>query len=472
MARDKAHADRVVAMPEELEPDLDARRRLAAAVVQYADAYLENLPATPASYPPIDPNLIPELGAPPSEKGTNLPQLFGLLDRALESGIDTSSGKFLSYIPSGGIYTAALGRMLGAVTNRYTGGLHGAPGLVAIEHGVVRWMCQLFDLPDTASGVLLSGGSTANLTATVAARSHLGTDFGDGVVYASERAHHSVVKAATIAGIHPDRMRLIRADAALRLDVGALRETISDDVAAGLTPMLIVASAGTTDTGTIDPLNDCAEIAADTGAWFHVDAAYGGFFILTERGNARMAGIERARSITLDAHKSLFLPFGVGGLLVRDQADLVHSLDGRGSYMQDVPAHDILPNYFAMSPELTRPARGLEVWLTLHLHGIAAFRTELDRMLDLAAHTAGALGALPGIEVMADPELSVVAFRSTSGDDATRAIAHHIIDSGDIHVSSTTVDGQLLVRMAFLSQRTDMAVAERALELVSEAITQ
>lgn len=457
-------------MPEEIEPDLAARRRLSDAVMRYADAYLDKIPDAPASHPRIDAALVAELGEPPSEYGKELPLLFDQLDEALATGIDTSSGRFLAYIPSGGIYTAALGRFLGAVTNRYTGGLHGAPGLIAMEQGVVHWMCRLFDLPDTASGVLLSGGSTANLTATVAARSRLGTDFGAGVVYTSERAHHSVIKAATIAGIHPERIRLVSADDALRIDTGALRSAISSDLANGLTPMLIVASAGTTDTGTIDPLAECADIAADSGAWFHVDAAYGGFFVLTVRGKERLAGIERADSITIDAHKSLFLPFGIGGLLVRDQADLIHSLDGRGSYMQDVPAPGILPNYFAMSPELTRPARGLEVWLALHLHGVAPFREALDRMLDLAASSAAALERLPGIDVMDEPALSVVAFRATAGDEETRRIADHINRSRDIHVSSTTVGGQFLVRLAFLSQRTDLTVAERTVELVSEAL--
>ncbi|MCP3974050.1 MAG: aminotransferase class V-fold PLP-dependent enzyme [bacterium] len=457
-------------MPKDLELDSTTRRQLTEAVLSYADDYVEDLPAAPASFPPIDPDLIKELAFPPPEHGADLPQLLDTLDRALDSGINTASGKFLSYIPSGGIHTAALGRLLGAVTNRYTGGLHGAPGLVAMEDGIVQWMCRLFDLPDTASGVLLSGGSTANLTATVAARSRLGHDFGGGVVYTSERAHHSVAKAATIAGIHPDRVRLVPADDQLRLSIDALRTSISQDVASGLSPMLIVASAGTTDTGTIDPLRQCAQVAAESGAWFHVDAAYGGFFTLTDRGRQRMTGIEEADSITLDAHKSLFLPFGVGGLLVRDRNELIHSLEGRGAYMQDVPAHDTLPNYFAMSPELTRPSRGLEVWLSLHLHGVEPFRSALDQMLDLAQWTADELRALAGIEVMADPELSIVAFRATAGDSATKHIAQHVNDSRDIHVSSTTVDGRFLVRLAYLSQRTDTTVAQRAVQLIKEAL--
>lgn len=456
----------------DLELDPAARRLLADAVFGYAEDYLDALPETPASYPPLTRDLIARLAVPPAEEARELPHLLELLSTALESGIDTSSGKFLSYIPSGGIYSAAIGRLLGAVTNRYTGGTHGAPGLIAIEAGVVRWMCDLFGLPDESSGILLSGGSIANLTATVAARSRVGDEFAHGVVYTSERAHHSVTKAARIAGVHPDRIRIVPADASLRLDTARLEAAIAADTAAGLAPMMIAVSAGTTDTGTVDPLAECARIAGAVGAWLHVDAAYGGFFVLTERGRARLAGIDMADSITVDAHKSLFMPFGTGGLLVRDERRLVDSLEGRGSYMQDVPAHGReVPNYFAMGPELTRPPRGLEVWLALNLHGIAAFRSELDRMLDLTAWTAQALAATPGIEVIADPELSIVAFRSVAGDDASRAIAQHMNNSGDVHVSSTTVDGRFIVRLAFLSQRTTHDVAGRAVELIREAHT-
>ena len=458
-------------MASDLELDSAGRRRLAEAAFTYAEEYLDQLPGTPASYPPIEPDLVTRLAAPPTEKGHELSHLLELLSRALESGIDTSSGKFLSYIPSGGIFSAAIGRLLGAVTNRYTGGTHGAPGLIAIEAGVVRWMCGLFGLPDTASGILFSGGSIANLTAVVAARARLGDDFAHGVVYTSERAHHSIIKAARIAGVRPERIRVISTDRALRLDTAKLEAAIAADTAAGLTPMLIAASAGTTDTGTVDPLTGCALIAAEAGAWLHIDAAYGGFFVLTERGRARLAGIETADSITIDAHKSLFMPFGTGGLLVRDERQLVDSLEGRGSYMQDVPEHGRqIPNYFAMGPELTRPPRGLEVWLALHLHGIESFRHELDRMLDLAAWTARELAELPGILVVADPELSIVAFRSAAGDTTSRAIVQHMNDSGDVHVSSTTVDDRFIVRLAFLSQRTNDDVARRAVELVREAV--
>ena len=457
-------------MPKPLEFDAAGRAKLTDALVAYAERYLATRPDDQASWPPPTGEYVASLAAPPSETALPIEDLLARVDLALDSGLDTSSGKFLSYIPSGGLHTGAMARMLGAVLNRYTGGSHGAPGMIALEHSVIDWMCRLFELPETASGVLLSGGSVANLTAVVAARSRMGEDFSDGTIYLSERVHHSMSKAASIAGIRADRLRTAPTDDRLRIDITALRRAVDHDVAAGLRPMLVAATAGTTDTGTVDPLGACAVVAAEANAWFHVDAAYGGFFMLTERGRNRLAGIERADSITLDAHKSLFLPFGVGGLLVRDQSTLVHALDGRGSYMQDVPDHGPTPNYFAMSPELTRPARGFEVWLALNLHGVEAFRYELDRMLDLAAWSADVISAMDEIELVAEPELSVVAFRATAGDEVTKTIAQHLVDSGDVHVSTTTIEGSFVVRLAFLSQRTTRQIATRALELIAESV--
>lgn len=458
-------------MFDELELDLAGRSQLAREVDAYVQRYFAELPEAPASWPPLGDEAIAALGRPPSESSGDLASVFELLDMALASGINNTSGRFLSYIPSGGLYTAAVGRMLAAVANRYTGGSHGAPGLIALEHGVVRWMVDLFDLPAEGSGVLFSGGSTANLTATVAARSRLGSDFQDGVVYTSERAHHSIGKAAHIAGIGQDRIRHIRADGHLRLDMEALASTIAADKAEGLRPMMIVATAGTTDTGTIDPLPECAAMASAEGAWFHVDAAYGGFFALTSRGKDRLAGIELADSITVDAHKSLFMPFGVGGLLVRDEATLTGGMDGRGAYMQDVPDHaTAIPNYFAMGPELTRPARGLEVWLALHLHGVDAFRRELDRMLDLTEWAAGELAEIEGIEIVAAPELSIVGFKAGAGNDVSRRIADRLNAGAEVHISSTTIGDDFVIRFAFLSQRTTKEIAERGVGIVRESL--
>ncbi len=485
-----------------LEPNPEQQQALARAVLEFVRRRTADPSPIPVALGPGDTDdLLGLLQAPP-QHGRDLAAVMESIEPMLDSGFDTASGRFLSYIPSGALTTAAWGSLLGAVTNRYTSGSHAAPGSVAMEQSVIGWIASLFDLPPTAGGLLLSGGSMANLTAVVTARSRLAdgspdsvldgttearTDathdgrFDHGVIYTSERSHHSVAKAAHIAGIHPDRVRHVPADGQLRLDTDRLAEMLTADRASGLAPMMIVATAGTTDTGTVDPLARCAELAHEHGAWYHIDAAYGGFFALTERGRARFGGIERADSITVDAHKSLFLPFGIGGLVVRDTASLVAAHEGRGAYMQDVTERrlpgdgQVLPLYFSMGPELTRPNRGLPLWLALNLHGVNRFRDELDHMLDLADRTAHRLRDIDGIELAVEPELSIVAFRSSApdpsvGDAVTERIFRYLNNSGEVHVSSTTIHDRFVIRFAFLSQRTTEAIAVRAVELVAEAV--
>lgn len=434
----------------------------------FIERFIDARADAPVFHGAADPELVERLLTPPTEAGGPIGPLLELVTLAVDTGFDTASGRFLSYIPSGALYSAALGTYLGAAINRYTAGSHAAPGMVAIEESVIRWMTSLFGFGDGAGGVLLSGGSLANLTAVLTARSRLGERFDDGVVYTSERTHHSMTKGARIAGIASDRVRLIPTDGRLRMDPAALDAAMDSDVAGGLQPMMVAATAGTTDTGAIDPLDRCADLAATHGAWFHVDAAYGGFFQLTDRGHARLAGIERADSITVDAHKSLFLPFGIGGLVVRNVEHLVDAHEGRGAYMQDVVDGD-LPHYLSMGPELTRPNRGLPLWLALNLHGVDAFRRTLDAMLDLAEDAAARLGELPGVELITEPELSVVAFRSTDGDTATARIQQALNDSGRIHVSSTTINDRLWIRLALLSQRTTASIVDEALDLIKAA---
>lgn len=452
-----------------LEPEPEDRSVLVDTVSAFIGRHLDGLTDASVSHGPPNVALVDELLTAPSEHGIALDHLLRRVDLALDTGFDTASGRLLSYIPSGALHTAALGTYLGAALNRYTGGSHAAPGMVAIEESVIRWMASLFGLGDAAGGILLSGGSLANLTAVVTARSRLGERFDDGVVYTSEHTHHSMTKGARIAGIAADRVRLIPADDRLRMNPVALEAAVASDVKAGLRPMMIAATAGTTDTGAIDPLGSCADLAADHGAWFHVDAAYGGFFQLTDRGRARLSGIERADSITVDAHKSLLLPFGIGGLMVRDVRHLVDAHEGRGAYMNDVVDGD-LPHYLSMGPELTRPNRGLPMWLALNLHGVDAFRRTLDSMIDLAEHAATRLRELPSLELITEPELSIVAFRSTEGDAATAGVQQALNGSRRFHLSSTTINGRLWLRLAFLSQRTTEAIVDEALDLIAATV--
>jgi aromatic-L-amino-acid/L-tryptophan decarboxylase len=204
--------------------------------------------------------------------------------------------------------------------------------------------------------------------------------------------------------------------------------------------------------------------------WFHVDAAYGGFFQLTERGRRRLAGIELADSITLDPHKSLFLPFGTGALLVRERDDLARAFAEDADYLRDHGGDlDALPDFSSITPELSREWRGLRLWLPLQLHGVAAFRDALDTTLDLTAMAVAHLDADPAIEVIGHPDLSIVTFRVHGDDRDQDAVLAAVNADGRVRLSSTVIDGRVVLRLAILSHRTTEETVALALRLVTRA---
>jgi aromatic-L-amino-acid/L-tryptophan decarboxylase len=448
-----------------LIPDPGTRADQGAAAIELVARLIDARATRPIFTPPRD-GLLDELRQPAPEVGVPIADLLARVEEAALAGWNKTDGGDLAYIPNGALYSGVLGALLAAGSHAFTGQSGEAPALVAIEESVIRWMAGLVGLPGGAGGILLSGGSLANQTAIATARARLGDDPSDGTLYVSERVHHSVVKAARLAGVPAARIRVVGADSDFRMDLASLTAAIDADRAQGLRPFLIVGVAGSTDTGAVDPLGAIADVASNAGAWLHVDAAYGGFLAMTERGHARLAGIEGADSVTLDAHKGLFLPYGIGALLVRDRARLLAAHAGTGAYLRDVAATDELPHYFELGPELTRPTRGLAVWLPLHLHGVAAFREALDRMLDLAEVAAERLDDVEGVEVIGRPALSIVAFRSTAGDAATDRILRAINGSGRFHVSSTTLDGRATIRLAFLNPSTTIEHVEGVVELI------
>lgn len=399
------------------------------------------------------------LAAPPQEAG-ELDDLLGRLSRATVAAAEKGSPGNFSYVPSGGLFSSALGEFYARSTNRYGGVAFTSPGLIALEESVVRWLAQsVSGLPAGSGGLLTTGGSMANFSALFTARETLlGPDIGAGTVYVTHHTHHSVMKAARLAGIRKENVREVPARGDLTMDADQARSMIKRDKQAGLRPFLIVGTAGTTDTGAIDPLTDIAAVAAEHDLWFHVDGAYGGLFRLTERGRSRLAGMDLADSVTLDPHKSLFLPYGTGALLVRDLGQLHAAHDERGSYQQDYLASDGLPDYSSMGPELSREIRGLRVWLPLHLHGVTAFRTELDEKLDLAEFIHGELSQFPFLELPWQPQLSTVAFRCSSdtedADQATRQLLERINTDGRFSLSSTKIAGRETIRICILAHRT------------------
>ena len=455
-----------------LDPPAEDMHAMGRAALEELVSFIHGLDDAPADNLQGSMELARELRASPPEDGGDFDELMKEFLAAMSKAREYAGPGYLAYVPGGGLFTSALGEFLARGYNRFVGMWLQGPAAVAIEENVTRWLCDLFDLPEGSQGILTTGGSLANLSAMVTARhSRLGEDFTDGVYYVSEQAHASVTKAATIAGFSRRNLRVVPTDAELRMDVDALAAMVAQDRRDGFRPFLVAPSAGTTNTGAIDPLDRVADVAAAEHLWVHVDAAYGGFFRLTDRGRALLSGVERADSVTLDPHKGLFLPYGTGALVVRDGEALREAHYEGAAYLQDLPASGELPNYSEYSLELSREFRGMRVWMPLRLHGVAAFREALDEKLDLTLRLADALREDPNVELCWEPQMTVVPFRlaGVDDDDGQRAFLDRINESKRVFLSSTTIGGRYLLRACILSHRTHADRIDECIDIVRRA---
>ncbi len=416
---------------------------------------------------------------PMPEGGTPYQELLDLLfERAAPKSFNTAGPGYLAYIPGGGIFHSAVADLIADSVNRYVGVWLAAPGLSQLEANVVRWFCDIVGYRREARGFLTSGGSLANFSAiAVARREKLPHDFLNGTLYASDQVHHSVEKAAILAGFPPESVRIVPSDERFRIKLDVLAELLERDRAVGRAPFLLVVSAGTTNTGAVDDMEAAADVAQRHGLWLHADAAYGGFFMLTERGRRVMSGLERADSITLDPHKGLFLPYGTGCLLLRDGGALerVHALGAE--YLPEMRDEAEFVDFCQLSPELSRPFRGLRVWLPFKLVGVGAFREQLDEKLDLAQWACERLTEIEGIEIVAEPQLSIVAFRLVrpgldveATNELNRELLERINARRRVYLTGTTVGGTFILRICVLSFRTHLERMEQGMEDVRNAV--
>ena len=439
-----------------------------AELVSFSGEYLASNASGPAFHgegagPPA-PLELPREPAPIGEVLSEYAELV------LTRGLSAGSGRFFGYVPGGSVPSAALGDYVAALTNPFVGVTPAAPGGAEIENAAVRWLIELLGFPHSAWGTLQSGGSLATLTAVVAAReTRPAAEWARGVIYLTSEAHIAIRKALHIAGLGEVAVREIAVDERLRMSVADLERRVRADREAGLLPWMVFASAGTVNTGDVDPLAAIADAAATHGLWFHVDAAYGGFFALVERTRPLFSGIERADSVVLDPHKGLFLPWGSGAVLVRDGEALRRGFAVRSSYLDHVHRAGV-PSPADYSPELTRHFRALRMWMSLRLHGIERFRAALEEKLVLAQLAHRRLAAMPAIETGPPPALSCVTFRARGeGDQATQALLARVLARGRVHMSSTKLRGRLVVRLCILSFRSHRAELEEALEEIVRA---
>jgi aromatic-L-amino-acid decarboxylase len=462
-----------------LELSSEALRSLIEAATERIVNHIATLPRQPASSTEGGLELARSLVEPLPETGRPPEELLDLLfERVIPRSFNAAGPGYLAYIPGGGIPHSAVADLIADSVNRYVGVFAAAPGLAQLEGNVVRWFCDITGFPPGARGVLTSGGSLANFSAIVAARvDRLPENFLSGTLYVSDQAHHSIRKAAQLAGFPPGSVREVPSDGEFRIRVDALERTIAEDRAAGRTPFLLVGSAGTTNTGAVDDFSALADVAAREGLWLHADAAYGGFFLLTAEGRRRMAGIEHSDSLVLDPHKGLFLPYGTGALLVRDPEALKRAHAVSADYMPPMQEDPGLPDFHVLSPELSRDFRGLRVWLPLKMHGIGPFRRNLEEKLALAQWATGQLRRIPGIEILAEPQLSIVAFRLRPPglpEEELNRLNHSLLDRINgrkrVFLTGTLLGGRFAIRICVLSFRTHLDRMEQGLEDIRSAV--
>jgi glutamate/tyrosine decarboxylase-like PLP-dependent enzyme len=371
--------------------------------------------------------------------------------------------RFFAYVPSPGNFVGAMADALASGLNVFAGAWVAASGAAEVELVTVDWLRAICGLPEGAGGAFVSGGSMANLTALAVARHRRfgAGDFSRAVVYASDQAHSSIVRGARVLGFAPERVRLLAADERLRLDPATLRTAIAEDAAAGLAPFCVVASAGTTNTGAVDPLPEVAALCRETGTWLHVDGAYGAAAALTEGGRALLRGLGEADSVSMDPHKWLFQPFECAAVLVRDAHALRDTFRHVPEYLKDSDLSHEEVNFRDWGVQLTRGFRAFKLWLSIQVFGLDAFRAAVQHGIRAAEVAEEELRASPAWEVLTPAQLAIVTFRYRVpglGDDEIDALQRHIAAEttrgGFAMLSTTELGGRAVLRLCTINPRT------------------
>jgi glutamate/tyrosine decarboxylase-like PLP-dependent enzyme len=422
-------------------------------------------------------DLDPQLCEPAPEAGLGFPAAFQEFQETIAPwALRPGHPRFLAFIPGAPTFVSILGDWLCAGLNYFAGVWMEAAGPTQVELQVLSWFRDLLGMPATTRGILTGGGSEANLTALVVARGRLRIeDRPRAVLYLSSQRHWSVDRAAMVMGLLPDQLRPVPVGADQRLIPGALRQTIVDDRRLGKIPWALVANAGATNTGAVDPLADLGVVCREENLWFHVDAAYGWPAVLTPTGQTLLAGIDQADSVTLDPHKWFAQPFEAGGLLVRDGLALERTYHLRPEYMQDVRPQEGEINFADHGIALTRRFRALKIWLSVKVLGLSWFRALVERCCQLAELAQRLLEELGAWEILCPRSLGILCFRRRApamSEDQVNAVNRSLMVNlnrrRQFFLSSTDLGGRFALRLCFVNWRTTAADVENLVRALEE----
>ncbi|HXG45278.1 MAG TPA: aminotransferase class I/II-fold pyridoxal phosphate-dependent enzyme [Gemmatimonadales bacterium] len=407
------------------------------------------------------------IASPPPDTGRPVEELLGFLrERVFPHHIPEPHPGFLAYVQSCPTFPAVLGDWLASGYNFFGGAWAVAGGPAMLEVTVLDWFRRWLGMPPEAGGLLTSGGSTANLMALVAARHRAVGDVAARLprltLYASEQSHSSVFRAAWIAGIPRANIRSLPVDDGFRLRLDALVAALQDDRAAGAIPVAVVANAGTTNTGAVDPLPELAALCRREGLWLHVDAAYGGFAVLAETGRRLLEGIGLADSVTLDPHKWLYVPFECGSLVVREPARLLDAFHILPDYLRDLGTGGGEVNFADYGEQLSRSARALKVWLGVAAYGTRALGQAIEESIGRADLARRLVLEHPELEALVPAQLGVFCFRAhppgardpAALDRLNQAVLDAVNQNGRFFLSTTRIRGALALRLCTCGWRT------------------
>jgi aromatic-L-amino-acid decarboxylase len=459
--------------------DPETMRRMGYEVVDLLVERIAALSAGPVLSTATRNEMAARIDEPPPGEGRPFEALLERLDRDVLPYVGHfDHPRFFGYIPGAGTWPAALGDLIAAATNIDSGAWRESAGPSQLELTVLDWFRTWLGYQDGAAGVLVSGGSAANLTAIACAREAIIGPMSPRIVaYTSDQTHSSVARAGRHLGFRPDQFRVLPTDQDFRLRLDDLVGAMDADVSAGRLPFLVSANAGTTNTGAVDDLPGISRICRQRGIWMHVDAAYGGFAVLTERGRAALRGIDLADSVTLDPHKWLAMPFEAGCLMVRDGATLARAFELHPEYLQERRVGREAVNFADRGLQLTRASRAIKVWLALQTFGVDAFRAAIDRAMDLTLEAGRSIEADDRLELVTPPSLGVLTFRrrGESNEDPdvvdrrNEAIVARLAADGDVLLTSTMIGGRYAIRLCVLNHSSGPADVDHALERVATA---
>jgi len=455
------------------ELDSEQRRRLGYKLIDFIDAYFSSLPSRAVQLP-ADKRTFGQLANELPEFGSDAEAVLDdLCHELVNRGFHVPAANYFGLMNPTPAYIAVLAEFLVAALNPQLATLARSQLASKIEVETVRWIAERIgwksrDEQPAYAGTFTSGGAEANFSAlAVALAAHFPDAVDDGVatigarpvLYASAESHHSVDKATGLLGIGRNAVRRIRVDDCLRIDVAELNKAIANDVRAGYRPFCVVATAGTTNSGAVDNIVALADLCDERKLWLHVDGAYGAAAVFSDKHRDLVRGIERADSVTIDPHKWLAMPYSAGVVITRRPESLRHTFEVATPYMPRDTSALVVDN-FKISTQWSRRMNSLKLWLTLRVHGRAAYETLIERQLCLARTFAEWIRNSEQFELVLEPELTIINFRvKNAGSEqqlaaANAAVVDAVTRDGSRWISTTYAGGRSVIRAMIISYLT------------------